>query len=177
MISSLLAFDHSLFSLIHFGTKNVFFDWLMPILSNGRLWAAPLGFVCVLAVYFGRQRGIFAVAVLMLTVGLSDFSGSIIKHLVSRARPLGGPAGSFPSNHASNSFAFALVVSYFWRNAWARFTVYLLAAMVGFSRVYVAAHYPGDVAAGACWGTIVACAVVSVSNKYFPGYHEKQPLS
>jgi membrane-associated phospholipid phosphatase len=176
MIDSLLALDHSLFSLMHFGAKNIFFDWLMPILSNGRLWAAPLGFVCVLAVYFGRRRGLFALAVLITAVGLSDLSGNFLKHLFARARPLGGAGDSFPSNHAANSFAFALVVTYFLRNLWARIAVYVLAVMVCFSRVYLASHYPADVIAGACWGTFVAGIIVALSVKYFPGYNGKKPL-
>jgi undecaprenyl-diphosphatase len=177
MLSALSSFDHSLFHLIHGSMKNVFFDWLMPVLSNDRLWVAPLGFACVLAVYFGRRRGMFVAALLIVTVGLCDFTGNILKHLIVRARPLGGALDSFPSNHAANSFGFAFVVSYFWRNRWARAVVYALAAMVCYSRVYVAAHYPADVLAGACWGSLIGFATVKLSSLYFHGYHDEKPLT
>jgi undecaprenyl-diphosphatase len=177
MINALVSLDHSIYSFIHLSMQNIFFDWLMPLLSNGRLWIAPLGFACVLAVYFGRKRGIVAVAALIVAVALSDFTGDILKHLIARPRPLGGAPDSFPSNHASNSFAFAFVVSYFWSNRWLRICVYALAAMVCFSRVYVSAHYPSDVFAGACWGSIVGLFVAKLSNRYFAGYYDEKQIS
>jgi undecaprenyl-diphosphatase len=173
MINAFISLDHRLFYFIHVTIKNSFFDWLMPIMSNGQLWAAPLGFACVLAIYFGRKRGMFAVVLLIIAVGLSDFSGNVLKHIISRCRPLGSELDSFPSNHASNSFAFALLASFCWRNRWVRITVYAIALTVGFSRVYIGAHYPADVVAGALWGTLAGAFVIMLSRKYFPGFHDE----
>jgi undecaprenyl-diphosphatase len=65
--------------------------------------------------------------------------------------------GSFPSGHAATSFAAATVLSFaFPRLAPALF---LLAAAVGFSRVYVGVHYPLDVLGGAVLGVLVATAL------------------
>jgi undecaprenyl-diphosphatase len=63
---------------------------------------------------------------------------------------------SFPSGHTSTSFACAYVIS---RLA-PRLTVfvYVLAALIGFSRIYVGVHYPLDVRAGAQHGQEVASA-------------------
>jgi undecaprenyl-diphosphatase len=65
---------------------------------------------------------------------------------------------SFPSGHTSTSFACAYVIS---RLA-PRLTipVFVLAALIGFSRVYVGVHYPLDVVAGAIFGLIVARALL-----------------
>jgi membrane-associated phospholipid phosphatase len=65
---------------------------------------------------------------------------------------------SFPSNHTVVVAAFAAAVFLVHR----RWGVYatILAVLVGFSRVYIGAHYPHDVLAGAVVGTAVALAGV-----------------
>ena len=50
---------------------------------------------------------------------------------------------SFPSGHVSNNFAVAMVLAAFYRRrGWLYFFV---AAAIGYSRIYVAAHWPSDV--------------------------------
>lgn len=64
---------------------------------------------------------------------------------------------SFPSGHATVSFACATVLAL----AVPRLLVplYVLAALIAFSRVYVGVHYPGDVLAGAALGLAIAIAL------------------
>jgi len=64
---------------------------------------------------------------------------------------------SFPSGHTGASFAGAWLLSSVWPK---RSPVFLgLAALVGVSRVYVGAHYPGDVIVGAVLGITFSEAV------------------
>jgi membrane-associated phospholipid phosphatase len=64
---------------------------------------------------------------------------------------------SFPSGHAATSFACALVLARFAP----RLTIplFILAALIAFSRVYVGVHYPFDVLAGTALGLAVATAL------------------
>lgn len=64
---------------------------------------------------------------------------------------------SFPSGHSAAAFAgAALLRRQYPRWGWA---FYGLALMVGFSRIYLGAHYPADVLVGAVGGTFVAESV------------------
>ena len=65
---------------------------------------------------------------------------------------------SFPSDHASASFAIAFAVLAFQPVAGGVFIVFALVIAVG--RLFIGAHYPGDVAAGFLVGAASAILVV-----------------
>ena len=89
----------------------------------------------------------------------------LVKALVRRSRPfarvteariVGYRAGgrSFPSGHTSQAFFMAtLMASHFHASAWVVFLLYAIALFVGITRMYVGAHYPRDVLAGAILGS------------------------
>jgi undecaprenyl-diphosphatase len=75
----------------------------------------------------------------------------IVQALVIGKKP---GSWSFPSGHTASSFASAWVLSTVWPK---RAPVFLgLAGAVGLSRIYVGAHYPGDVMSGAMCGLTLA---------------------
>jgi len=88
----------------------------------------------------------------------------LVKALVRRSRPftrvtqariVGSRAGgrSFPSGHTSQAFfMMTLMAQHFHASAWAVFLLYSVALLVGITRMYVGAHYPRDVLAGAILG-------------------------
>ena len=81
----------------------------------------------------------------------------ITKRGVNRVRPDGEHKrsnASFPSSHAANAFAIALVFTYRWRRLAPAFI--LFAAVVAFSRVYLNRHFASDVLFGAGIGLLFA---------------------
>ena len=78
----------------------------------------------------------------------------IVQALVIGKKP---GSWSFPSGHTGSSFASAWILSLVWPRCAPAF--FGLAGTVGFSRIYVGAHYPGDVLSGACLGMLLSEAV------------------
>jgi membrane-associated phospholipid phosphatase len=89
----------------------------------------------------------------------------LLKFLAHRSRPFVRltearvvgyrPFGlSFPSGHASQAFFMAtLMAQHFHWTVWVVCLLYPAALLVGITRIYVGAHYPRDVLAGAIFGS------------------------
>jgi undecaprenyl-diphosphatase len=143
--------------------------WLNPVFEGlsyagrlGLLWIAIALLLCLLY----RRWGVLGLTI--IAVALADWSAMGLKALFDRERPPLRYAepdplvrtphdGSFPSGHAATSFAAATILSF----AFPRFAplLFVLAAAVAWSRVYVGVHYPLDILGGAVWGVLVALAV------------------
>ncbi|KPH21120.1 hypothetical protein AN948_03470 [Rhodococcus sp. ADH] len=100
-----------------------------------------------------------------------------IKWLVSEQRPCYALPGtfllepcppiddySFPSNHAA--VAAAMAAAFFLIDRRLGLVATVAAAIMGFSRVYVGAHYPHDVAVGLLVGAVVGTVTVIAVSRY-----------
>jgi undecaprenyl-diphosphatase len=141
---------------------NRFFYFLTLIFRGGMAWYALMAAI----VLWRPQRGWRIVrdvaAPLGLAVWLVEYP---IKAYFRRKRPfitivqaivIGRKPGSwsFPSGHSATAYAGAWLLSRClprWRGP-----LYLIATLTAFSRIYLGAHYPGDVAAGSLLGVLFA---------------------
>jgi undecaprenyl-diphosphatase len=137
---------------------DTFFVALSHIGSYGIVWLT----LAVLTVWLTR-RPIVLPLVVIAYVGSSVVS-DLIKLAVDRPRPVDHPlvreptSSSFPSGHATTSFACAATLAPFVpRHAVP--VLYVLAAAIAYSRVYVGVHYPLDVLGGAALGLVIATAL------------------
>lgn len=75
---------------------------------------------------------------------------------------------SFPSGHTTQVFFLtALLIHYFQLGILAAAALYAIAALVGFTRIYVGAHYPRDVIAGMVLGSVWGLLAILVDNHWF----------
>lgn len=98
-------------------------------------------------------------AVLAIAFLLASLVTEDIKDLVQRPRPYAGIAPSylytsnysFPSGHALTAFIAATIILAYFGWKWGLVS-YLVAALIGISRIVLDVHYPSDVIAGAAIG-------------------------
>ncbi len=163
--------DNTIFYFINGSMHNPIIDPVMIFVTKHPPLLFTLLLLLLLPKY--RTRLILPVVLSLLAFGLSDGVGGIVKNIVARERPfqvlphvhklVGAMAYSFPSSHASNTFAFATGMFYFFRAAAIPFLA--LASIVSFSRIYVGVHYPSDVLGGMLWGVTSFFIVSGVYRK------------
>lgn len=166
-------FDLSVLNFINRTLSNQLLNFIMPVLS--RIGGNELYFVIGLVLLFSRKRE-FKVLGMALLAGLtvSYYVVGLLKISIARPRPfmalanviLLGPVEkgySFPSGHAATAFMTAsLLANHFKRY----FLFYLLAALIGFSRIYMGVHYPSDVLTGAAIGITIGYLLTGISRKF-----------
>lgn len=149
----------------------------LPALDHAAILAAnylPLVLVFLLVVVWltgarltereRRQR-----AVIYASVGaiLAYAVTLITKHFIARARPFVDRQVNQLAPHANDSgfladrsiLAFAIVPSLFVASRRLGWIALVLAVAMGFARVFIGAHYPGDIVGGAVLGTATALLV------------------
>jgi undecaprenyl-diphosphatase len=172
----LLNIDLSIFYFVNHTIANSVCDWFFVLITTQTNWYIAYGvLIYFLLTKFGWE-GRAILLLLILTIVISDqISSHLLKEAVARLRPcwelpdvrLLVPCGggkSFPSSHAVNNFAFAVIMSYYFRRY--RVVFYVIAVLVALSRVYVGVHYPSDVIAGAVIGYLVAFSIIYIYKKY-----------
>ncbi|MBS4461775.1 phosphatase PAP2 family protein [Aerococcaceae bacterium zg-B36] len=129
----------------------------------GIVWIA----LTVLLILFQRTRRLGVTLCITLALMLIINNG-LLKNMIERARPcqiqeqvkllIECPKSfSFPSGHASSSFAvfgvflFTPNIKSYWK-----WLVFILASVIAFSRIYLFVHFPSDILVGSMVGMLLA---------------------
>ena len=145
--------------------------------------------VCVAVLLFGRiGEGVMASTGMIL----SALTTQLFKHLINAPRPVTWFAAnipdiqlpivegvrmnqwfSFPSGHTTSFFALAFVASILatsrisgWRSYMIQLGLFLLAALGGYSRIYLSQHFTMDVCGGIVVGLLITMVCYVVLNRF-----------
>lgn len=170
-MDQLLAYDQQLFEFLNgLGTNTWDGFWLFV---TNKLSFIPLYALLLFLVYkkFGAKGTLITVIVIAAMITCTDQLANLFKHGFLRPRPCKveaiketmrfiaercGRYGFF-SAHASSTMAAAVFGGLLLRSKYKNLIFLLLfwSAMVGYSRIYVGVHYPGDVLVGWTIGALL----------------------
>lgn len=158
----------------------------MPSWLDGPMWLlSAVGVLASIWLFIALQLALYAprlrpaawqilIAVLLAQMvvdhGLKPAFARTRPSAVAGARVIGHAprTPSFPSGHATSSFAAATVLAYALRRRAARVAAFALAFLIAVSRVHVGVHYPLDVVAGSLLGIVIG-VIVTGGRAWYSG--------
>ena len=174
MLEFLNKIDTNLFLLLN-GMHSDFWDAVMWQISGKLQWIPLYVFILGLLIYRFKLKAIWITLGVVTVIVLCDqASVHLFKNVFERLRPChepdiaglvhvvrdhcGGKYG-FVSSHAANVFGLAVFTAFFIRNRYYLAGMLIWALLVGYSRIYLGVHYPGDILCGAILGALIAKGV------------------
>jgi undecaprenyl-diphosphatase len=168
-METLLELDKQIFLWLN-SHHSPFWDSFFLIYTNSKSWI-PVVLLMVFLLFknFTTRQAIIYFVLIAAAVGLCDYIASgIFKPNFERLRPChdfleemtlvgncGGMYG-FASSHAANSFGiFSGFSSALRGNKYIFWGLLIWAILMGYSRIYLGVHHPGDVVMGAIIGVSV----------------------
>lgn len=154
---------------------NEFFDVVMYWVTLKYTWFPFYILLIVFLIWKYKLQGLYMVLAIALAVALADqFTSGFMKPYFVRLRPcyepdlhgnihvVGGCGGKygFASSHSANAFGFATIVWFLLKNSYKHLGwLFVWAAAVAYSRVYVGVHYPLDIIVGGIVGFLLGFLV------------------
>lgn len=158
-----------------YGHRAPWLDWIM--LGITQLGTGVFAMIVAFVIYL-KVSEVLAYEIALGTLALWLFV-EVLKVIIHRTRPyiklkkiriVGTRAKgySFPSGHTSQSFFLVTLVAHFFHvGIHILLLMYVLALIIGITRIYVGMHYPRDVLGGAVLGTAWGLMGMIVNNMLF----------
>lgn len=177
ILAALEAIDYQAFVTLHHALASDEMDGVMVAFSSGALGIGLLLAIIAFRIIRSPKFGLKESALILVTIGITDATAGLwLKPMIGRIRPCKVLASirevascsgewSLPSNHAANMAAVAMVVFLMGRFPnWLVRLLFGLALITGFSRIYLAQHYPFDILTGYIWGGLMAYLVIQLAQ-------------
>lgn len=179
-MDQLIQYDQELFLFLN-GLGNSSWDQFWIIITN-KLSSIPLYALLLFLIYrkYGAKGTLITIICAALLITCVDQLANAFKHGFERPRPCKVEAFreviryiaercgrfGFYSAHAGNSMAVAVFAGLALKSSHKNLIFLLLfwSAVVGYSRIYVGVHYPGDVLTGWIIGAIIGLGIYKLQQ-------------
>lgn len=118
---------------------------------------------------YGSKKAAVTSGTMLEALALTETLTLGLQFATHRRRPDGSNNRSFPSGHTSSAFALATVTQVL-HGPWFGVPAYVLASLVGVSRIDSNKHVASDVIAGALLGTLIGLGTAKFHKKEFSRY-------
>ncbi|MBQ2188817.1 MAG: phosphatase PAP2 family protein [Bacteroidales bacterium] len=168
--------DHQLFLFLN-GLHVGWLDPVMTFISSELGWIPFYAVLVFLVFYKYKWKGLGVLLGVAVAITFSDqIASHLFKPMVMRLRPCHDPLTKdlvylpdghcgglygFMSSHASNTFALASLIYMTMKKHYSKigWVMFPWAAVVSYSRIYMGAHFPGDVICGAALGVLLGFGI------------------
>lgn len=180
--------DRALFTLLN-RHHTPLWDNVMMFVTARESWYSAYALLVLLLIHTYRRRAWLLLPLLCFTVWLAEIISSRgFKPYFQRLRPCHEPALAktirlveeygcggqfgFMSSHAADTAALAAFLAVVLPRRFRMFKYVLVgwSLLTGYSRVYLGAHYPGDVAAGWLLGTLLGLVAAAAYQRFVPRF-------
>lgn len=170
MIETLIKLDQEFFLILN-GLHATWLDGIMFWVSGKKEWIPFYLAIVSTIIYQFRWRSIIVLVFIGIAILFADqIVSGFMKPFFQRLRPShepvlegmvhiingykGGSYG-FASSHAANAFGLAMFIYLLFKTKFKYIRlIFLWAAIVAYSRIYLGVHYPGDIITGGIIGTM-----------------------
>lgn len=180
MMESVVEIDKAVFFFFN-GLHNEWMDFIMFWISDKKIW---IPFYLFLAGWLIKKYKIKSIAYLIgigITITITDqLISGFMKGFFERYRPSrdpeltdlvhtvndyrGGKYG-FASSHSGNAFALAMFIYLSFKEYKWVGLMFVWAAIVAYSRIYLGVHFPGDILVGGIIGVVAALVLFYLTEK------------
>tara|TARA_R110001583_G_scaffold52804_3_gene163544 strand:+ start:1792 stop:2361 length:570 start_codon:yes stop_codon:yes gene_type:complete len=180
LFNSLINYDKQLLLFLH-SKGSVFWDSFWISITNPLHWIW-LFFVLFFLGYkaFGLKKATYVAIITALSAGLSLIIVNLIKNYFQRLRPINDSSinksirvlieqndFSFVSGHSAVSFTISFLSYWILKKHYKyAFIVFIFPLFFGYSRIYLAAHFPIDILFGMFLGYLIALFFYVLASRF-----------
>ncbi len=184
-MNSLIELDQQILIVLNYFHSG-FWDNAEWLISSITIWIPMYIMILYTVIKSQKWESWITVLTLIVLIVLCDqISNEVFKHGFERLRPThdpdlksivkivrgyrGGNFG-FVSGHATNTMGLAVFTSLLFRNKYYSLFILIWSLVIGYSRIYLGVHYPGDVLGGMILGSIFGFGIYKLYTLIIPRF-------